>query len=408
MGEQIILYGADWCGDCRRAKAFFETHGIPYAWVDLTHNDEATDHVIELNNGRRVIPTIVFPDGDILVEPSDAELSEKLLSHEEPENLVDVVIIGGGPAGLTAAIYASREGLRTLVIDESGLGGQAAITQILDNFPGFDEGITGQEFTERLERQARRFETEIVQGDEIVDIVRKGPYLIVKSINKREYPAKSVLIATGSSYKQLNAPGEWSLMGHRIHFCATCDGAAYKGKDVLVIGGGNSGFEEGLHLAKFANFVTIVEFMPEVRASQILQDKVAARDDMKVIVNHAVQEFKVRDGVELDSVVVEDRSTGELHEWQPDGVFQFIGLSPNAAFLPDTIERDVDGYVITDDELQTSLGGVFAAGDVRQGTVKQAVTAAGEGARAAMMMWRHVQRVDDEIASKMATPEVSM
>jgi thioredoxin reductase (NADPH) len=281
------------------------------------------------------------------------------------------------------------------VIDQSGLGGQAATTQILDNFPAFEQGITGQEFAHRLELQARRFNTGIVQGEQIVDIVRDGQYLIVKSINKREYVSRAVLIATGSQYKRLNVPGEDELIGYNVHFCATCDGPFYKGKDVLVIGGGNSGFEEGLHLATMARSVTIVEFNPEAKASQILQEKVAEQESMRVVTNHAVLEFKVKNDNQLAGVVVEDRATGEVKAWHQDGVFVFIGLSPNSSFLPATIERDPWGFIKTDATLRTSLEGVYAAGDVREGSTKQAISAAGEGATAALMIRQYLKSLGD-------------
>ena len=396
MTDKIIVYGAAWCPDCRRAKQFFGEHRIPYEWIDITDNDEAIAYIEKVNNGSRRIPTIIFPDGDILVEPSNAELGIKTHTQfESGAGFYDVIVVGGGPSGLTAAIYASREGLKTLVIEQAGLGGQAATTQVLDNFPAFDQGISGQEFANRLELQARRFNTDIVQGEQIVDIVRDGSYLIVKSINKREYVSHAVLIATGSRYKQLNVPGEYELIGYNIHFCATCDGPFYQDKDVLVIGGGNSGFEEGLHLATIARSVTIVEFMPEVRASQILQDKVASKPKMHVRTNHAVHEFKVGEDNRLAGVIVEDRATGELKEWHPDGVFVFIGLSPNTAFLPETIERDQWGFIKTDDSLKTSMTGVFAAGDVRAGSTKQAISAAGEGATASLMIRQYLKSLGD-------------
>ena len=396
MTDKIIVYGATWCPDCRRAKQFFGEHRIDYEWIDITDNAEAVAFVEQANQGSRRIPTIVFPDGDILVEPSNAELAEKTQTRVEfGSDFYDVIVVGGGPSGLTAAIYAAREGMKTLVIDRAGLGGQAAITQVLDNFPGFEEGISGQEFANRLELQARRFNTDIIQGEEIVDIVRDGTYLVVKSVNEREYVARALLIATGSRYRQLNVPGELELIGYNIHFCATCDGPFYQDKDVLVVGGGNSGFEEGLHLATIARSVTIVEFMPEVRASQILQEKVAANPAMRVITNHAVQEFRVGDDGRLAGVEVEDRASGEQQIWNPDGVFVFVGLMPNTAFLPKTIERDQWGFITTDDTLMTSMAGVFAAGDVRTGSTKQAISAAGEGATAALMMRQYLKSLGD-------------
>ena len=394
--DKILVYGATWCPDCRRAKQFLGENRIPYEWIDITDNDEAIAYVEKVNNGNRSIPTIIFPDGEVMVEPSNTQLAEKTSTTIEADtNYYDVIIIGGGPAGLTAAIYASREGLNTLIIEAAGLGGQAAVTQVLDNFPGFQFGISGQEFADRLEEQARRFNANIIQGEEIVDIVRDGRNLVVTSINKREYIAGSVLLATGSKYRKLNIPGEDELIGINVHFCATCDGAFYKDKDIIVAGGGNSGFEEGIFLAdKFATSVKIVEFMPDVKASQILQDKVAATANIEVITNHAVREFKHQDG-KLVSVTVENRATEAIEEWTTDGIFVFIGLLPNTKWLPDTIELDKWGFIKTDQTLQTSLAGVFVAGDVREGSTKQAVSASGEGATAALMIRQYLQTIGD-------------
>jgi len=396
MADMIKVYGATWCPDCRRAKQFFDEHNVQYEWIDITDNEEAIATVEELNEGNRSIPTILFPDGGILVEPSNAELAAKTdgVADEDLSQMYhDVIVIGGGPAGLTTAIYTAREGLQTLVMDKSSMGGQAAITQMLDNFPGFPEGIPGAEFAERLTQQAQRFGVDLVYGDEVVDIMRNGQYLVVKSADGRSYIGRTVLIATGTHYKQLNVPGESELIGRNVHFCATCDGAFYKDKHVVVVGGGNSGFEEGLFLAdQFADTVRIVEFMPEVNASQIYQDKVAARDDISVHTNHAIREFLVEEG-EFAGILVEDRATGQTGIWETDGVFVFIGLVPNTSFLPRSIELDRWGFIQTDGTLQTSMPGVFAAGDVRVGSTKQAVSAAGEGATAALMMRQYLQTV---------------
>jgi thioredoxin reductase (NADPH) len=391
--NQILVYSTVWCPDCKRAKKFFGEQRVPYVNIDIEQDPEAMAYVEKVNHGMRTIPTIVFPDGSLLAEPSNAALAKKLGLHTKAQRrFYDAIVIGGGPAGLTSALYMAREGLDTLVIEKGGLGGQAGITQILDNYPGFDQGIPGAEFGDRLGRQARRFGVEIMQANEVADLFPQGPYLCAITGEGIEYGAKAILLATGARYRRLNVPGEDELIGTNVHFCATCDGAFYKGKKVLVVGGGNSGFEEGLFLTKFASQVDIVEFLPEAKASQILQEKAAKMTNMSVTLNHAIKEFKLKNN-RLAGVVVEDRGTGELKEWNYDGVFVFIGLTPNSELVKSRVGTDRYGFVVTDKTLMTDLPGLFAAGDVRLGSTKQAASAAGEGATAALMIREYLKEV---------------
>ena len=395
MSDPVIVYGAGWCPDCKRAKKLLGQYQIPYEWIDIDLKPEAKARAEEISKGDLRTPIVQFPDKSALVEPSHAELKIKLgISDRASKPFYDVIILGGGPAGLTAAVYTGRDAMSTLILDEAGLGGQAGITQIIDNFPGFEKGITGEEFAGRLSSQAERFGAETIQGERAANIHRDGQYLVVTSVNKREYIGRSILITTGSRYKSLNVPGEGELIGSHVHYCATCDGPLYRDKSVMVIGGGNSGFEEGLFLATVAKEVTIVEYESEARASKMLQMKVSKQNNMKVFTNHAVKEF-VADGRDIAAVRIEERGTGELKEWKPDGVFVFIGLSPNTDFLPDTIERDDWGFIKTNITLETTLKGVYAAGDVRAGSTKQAVSAAGEGTTAALMMRQYLQSMGE-------------
>jgi len=387
----IMVYSTVWCPDCKRAKQFFGEQRVAYTNVDIEHDKKAMAFVEKVNEGMRSIPTIVFPDGDVLVEPSNAELAQKLdLTTKAQHKYYDVIVIGSGPAGLTAALYLAREGKKTLVIEKGGLGGQAGITQTIENFPGFDEGISGAEFAERLGRQARKFGVEILQAQEGKNISREGRYLCMETGDGESYGGKAVLLATGASYRRMGIPGEDNLIGTNVHFCATCDGAFYKDKNVLVIGGGNSGFEEGLFLTNFAKQVDIVEFAPEVKASQILREKVAFMENMKVIVNHAVKELRGKN--RLESIVVEDRATGETKEWKYDGVFVFIGLTPNSDLIKGKADLDKWGFIQTK-HMQTSMEGVFAAGDVRADSTKQAASAAGEGASAALAIREYLNEI---------------
>lgn len=386
----IVVYSTVWCPDCKRAKQFFGEQRVEYTNVDIEQDERGMAFVEQINDGKRIIPTIVFPDGEVLVEPSNAQLARKLgLQTKARREFYDVVVVGAGPCGLTAALYLAREGLGVLVIEKAGLGGQAGITQVIDNFPGFDEGISGAEFAERLGRQARRFDVELLQAQEVREITPEGQYLCVTTADGDAYGARAVLLASGASYRRLGVPGEQELIGTNVHFCATCDGAFYKDKEVLVIGGGNSGFEEGLFLTRFARRVDIVEFAPQVKASRILQEKVAGKPEMRVITNHAVKELRGKH--RLETILVEDRASGELKEWQYDGVFVFIGLTPNSDLVREKAELDSGGFIQTE-HMMTSLPGVFAAGDVRAGSTKQAASAAGEGASAALAIREYLNR----------------
>lgn len=392
MADKIIVYSTVWCPDCKRAKKFFGEHRIQYENVDIEQNPEHVDFVMKVNNGMRVIPTIVFPDGSTLSEPSNAQLAEKLgLRTKAERSFYDVIVIGGGPAGLTAAMYLAREGIETLVIEKSAAGGQAGITQTIDNFPGFDEGISGAEFAERLARQARRFGVELLEAQDVAEVSREGRYFCVTTADGSQYGAKAVLLSTGARYRRLNVPGEDELIGVNVHFCATCDGAFYKGKKVLVVGGGNSGFEEGLFLTKFARQVDIVEFLPQVKASAVLQQKIAEQNNMTVTTNHAVKELMGKN--KLEKVLVEDRATGQVKEWDYDGIFVFVGLTPNSDLVKHLAEVDKFGFVSTDKGYMTSAPGLFAAGDVRVGSTKQAAVAAGEGASAALSIREYLKEV---------------
>jgi len=392
MTDEIIVYSTVWCPDCKRAKKFFADHRVQYKNIDIEQDAKAMAYVEKVNDGLRIIPTIVFPNGDILREPSNADLAKKLdIKTKAEQESYDVIVVGAGPAGLTASFYMAREGIEVLVIEKGSIGGQVGITQTLDNFPGFEDGIKGEDFADRLGKQARRFGVEILEAQEVSGIRKEGMYCLVDTADGSCYSANALLLATGAHYRRMNVPGEDELIGANVHFCATCDGAFYKGKKVLVVGGGSSAFEESLFLTKFADQVDIVTHSPEVRASNILQEKVASMVNISVTVNHTVKEFKGEK--RLESVIVEDRATGEIKEWIYDGVFVFIGLTPNSGLVEDMVDTNSYGFICTDHTLQASEQGIFAAGDVRANSTKQAAAATGEGATAALMIRQYLQEV---------------
>lgn len=395
---EITMYGTAWCSDCKRTKKFFGEQRVHYDFIDID-GDEAGQALVErINNGKQIIPTLVFGDGSTLSEPSNAELAAKLgLQTAAKSAFYDLIVVGSGPAGLTAALYAAREGMETLVIERGGVGGQAGITERLDNFPGFPEGISGSDFADRLRQQAERFGVEILQAQEVTQIDTDAGYRCVHTADGREYRAWAVLLALGSTYRRLGVPGEEDFIGAGVHFCATCDGAFYRDKEVLVIGGGNSAGEESLFLTRFAKKVTIATRDERLSASKVVVQKVEEHPEIEVIANATPAEFK--GDKKLSSVVLRDTKTGALREIQPAGVFVFIGLSPNTAIVRGTVDLDAMGFVVTDTTLTTSMPGVFAAGDCREGSTKQAASAAGEGAAVALSIRRYIQPLQSGMPS---------
>ena len=395
----ITVYGAPWCPDCRRSKQFLGEQRIPYLWVDIDEDEEGRNRVQALNDGKQIIPTIVFQDGSILVEPSNADLAAKLgISPKAKREFYDLIVIGGGPAGLSAVLYAAREGIETLIIERSGVGGQAGTTERIDNYPGFAQGIGGAELADAMREHAERFEVEILPAQTVTSIEAQGDYKMISTESGDSYCGRSLLLTPGATYRRLNVPGEEDLIGAGIHFCATCDGPFYKGQELLVVGGGNSGVEEGLFLTKFATKVTILEVGERLRASQILQEKAASHPQIEVRLNTTVVEFK-GDG-KLSSVVIKDTATGETAEITPGAVFVFIGLLPNTAFVKDSVDLDQWGAISTSPTMETSLEGVFAAGDARSGSTKQVASAVGEGATAALMIRQYLERTQGSRAYK--------
>jgi len=389
---KLTVYGANWCGDCRRAKKFLGEQRIHYNWIDIEQQPEAQKIVEDYNEGKRIIPTILFPDGSILVEPSNAELAGKLgLQSKARLDYYDLIVIGSGPAGLTAALYAARDGQEVLVIEKSGLGGQAGITDRLDNFPGFPDGISGSDFAERLARQARKFGVEILQAQEVTGIRAEIESRYVSTTDGSEYGASAILITTGATYRRLNVPGEEALIGAGVHFCATCDGPFYKNQHVAVIGGGNSAAEESLFLTRFADKVTLLVRGEGLKTSPLVIDKLNEQPKIEILTHTTVQALHGDNA--LDAIEIHNSQTGQTTTLHPDGAFVFIGMSPNSGWLPPAIERDEHGFITTDKTLETSLAGVFAAGDVRAGATNQAASAAGEGATAALMIREYLKTV---------------
>ncbi|MGH9069619.1 MAG: FAD-dependent oxidoreductase [Acidimicrobiales bacterium] len=389
----ITVYGAPWCPDCKRSKQFLSQHRIPFTWVNVDQDPEALAHIERLQGGRRTIPTIVFDEADYLLEPTDEELARKLrLPLRAQRDLYELVIVGGGPAGLAAAVYAAREGMSAIVVDKSALGGQSGVTERIDNYLGFPEGIGGSELAERFIAQARRYLVELLPAVSVSGVTAEVGDLVVRLGSGQEIGAHAVLLATGSTYRRLGVPGEEALIGSGVHFCATCDGPFYKGaEELMVIGGGNSALEEGLFLTQFAKRIRVLQREPELTASRLLQDKV--RNHPQFTINTNVEVTGLQGEGHLEAVLARDRSTGEEFHWQPAAAFVFIGLDPNSKFLGDTVSLDRYGFIEADGMFRTSTTGVFVAGDVRAGSTKQLGAAAGDGIAALLAVRRYLQEL---------------
>src|SRR5216684_2707851 len=392
--NNIKLYGTNWCSDCKRSKKFLGEQRVHYEFIDIEENMEGQAFVRGYQKGGLSIPTIVFEDGSVLVEPSNAEIAAKLgLEPKARCEFYDLITVGGGPTALTTAIYAARDGYDVLVIERSGLGGQAGITERLDNYPGFPEGVTGAEFAERIIEQAKRYGVELLSAQNVVQVGNDLDAHVVKTDSGHKYRSNAVLNATGSTYKRLGVPGEDEHIGAGVHFCATCDGPFYKGREVAVIGGGNSAVEEAAFLTRFSPKVTLLVRGSQLTANKLASDKALNSPEIEVRFNTGVVEFKGENN-HLTTVVTKNTQTGETQELHVPGVFVFVGLSPNSRKFANIAKLDAQGFIMTGIDFQTSTEGIFAAGDVRAGSTKQLVSAAGEGAAAALAIREHLRGHD--------------
>ncbi len=301
-----------------------------------------------------------------------------------------VIIIGSGPAGLSAAIYTAREGFEPLVIGGYSTGGQLELTTLVENIPGFPEGIMGPEYMRMLIKQAKKFGTRIVDKDATSVDLKSKPIKV--TVEDQVYETNTLIIATGANAKYLGLPSEKKFMGRGVSSCATCDAAFFKGKNVIVVGGGDTAMEDSLFLTRFANLVTIVHRRDSFRASKIMQDRVLANPKIKVVWNTTVDEIKGDKAV--TTAVLKDVGTGQTREMPIDGVFLAIGYEPNTKLFKGQLQMDDQGYLVTKDEVRTDIDGVYVAGDVADRVYRQAGTAAGSGIKAALCVRAFMQDIE--------------
>ncbi len=299
----------------------------------------------------------------------------------------EVIIIGGGPAGMTAGLYTSRSRLRTLLIETGLLGGQITTTELIENYPGFPEGINGSELSQLMEEQAKRFGLEIIQ-QEVIEVRLEGDRKVVKT-HESDYYSKTLIISSGTEYRKLGIPGEDAFIGRGVSFCATCDGAFFKDSRIVVVGGGDSALTEALFLTKFAKEVIIIHRRDALRATKIYQERTFANPKINFLWNSVVQEIKGDKMVQ--SILVKNVKTNEVKEVQTEGIFLFVGISPKTQFLKGLVQMDEGGYILTNENCETSVKGIFAAGDCRKKLLRQVTTAVGDGATAAFAVEKYLE-----------------
>jgi thioredoxin reductase (NADPH) len=305
-----------------------------------------------------------------------------------------VVIIGSGPAGLTAALYAARANLKPLLIEGLEAGGQLMLTTMVENWPGFRDGIMGPDLMQEMRLQAERFGTEIIQGNVTSVDLRQRPFTLTIEGGRRITTA-ALIIATGASAKWLDIGSDRKLSGHGVSTCATCDGYFFRGRPIVVVGGGDSAMEEAIYLTKFASQVTVVHRRDTLRASKIMQDKAFANPKISFVWDSDIVDVKDVGKGEVTGVVIRNLKTGERSELAVDGVFIAIGHNPNTALFKGQLELDATGYIVTHDGTKTTVPGVFAAGDVQDHVYRQAVTAAGSGCMAAIDAERYLEHLPE-------------
>ena len=373
----VQLFGADWCPDCRRAKSYLSDNGVNFQFIDVDVHDWATDKVEEINNGKRIIPTVLI-DGKPHTNPDNNTLKELLnIDVKKEHKLYDTIIIGGGAAGLTTSIYAQRDRFDSLILEKKTIGGNAFLTQKIENYPGFTN-ISGPDLMDKMEEQARTYGATIKTGVDVESIEEKDGKFYVKSAHET-FIGRSVVATTGSTYRKLGVTGEEELIGSGVHFCATCDGAFYRDREVVVIGGGNSALEEGIFLAGFVKKVKIIHRDFDFSASSTYVEKLDDIENIETYCNKTTTEFVADNDGNFKGVKVKDNATDEEELITGDGSFIFIGLIPNTKLFKGLIDLNDAGFITTKGLAETSVKGIYAAGDCREGAIAQVAAATGEG-----------------------------
>jgi thioredoxin reductase (NADPH) len=395
-------------------KDFLSGNQVPYQWVDLDNDAPTRELVTAMPDGLQRLPVVFLPDGTTLVQPSHRELAERIgMQTHAKQPFYDLAVVGGGPAGLAAAVYGASEGLRTILIERYATGGQAGTSSFIENYLGFPSGVSGADLARRATAQAKRFGTEILTAQDVLEIRRNDPYRTIKLSDESELSCKAVLIAAGMEVRRLEVPGVEELVGSGVFYgAALSEAASYRDRDVIVVGGANSAGQGAMFFSRYARQVTMLIRGPKLSAgmSQYLVDRIADTPNVQVIPNSAVSE--VTGEGHLESVVVENLVTHDRCEFPAAAMFIFIGTAPRTEMVAGLVERDAQGFILTGRDLlidgrpprewplardpflfETSVPGVFAAGDVRKGSGKRVAAAVGEGSATVSMIHQYLETV---------------
>jgi thioredoxin reductase (NADPH) len=412
--DGVRIAGARWSRESYEAREFLSRNHVPYQWIDIDQDEPTRVLVGTLTGSVTKLPVVLFADGGHLVAPSTLELAAKVgLRTRAEQPFYDLIVVGGGPAGLANAVYGASEGLRTLMIEQSAPGGQAGTSARIENYLGFPSGVTGADLAQRATAQARRFGVEMLTAQEVVAVRREDPYRIVRLGDGTEVAGYAVLLATGMAVKTLDVPGISRFVGAGVYYgSATTEAVLYRGQDVCIVGGANSAGQGALFFARYAGKVTILARAGRLTPgmSQYLVDRIEASSNIEVIGN--VEVVEVCGGDRVEHVAIRDLATSETRTIRAAAVFIFIGGAPRSGMVAGTVARDDRGFILTGPDIprggngsevwplardpflfETSVPGIFAAGDVRSGANRRVAAAVGEGSAAIYTIHRYLETV---------------